>query len=120
MLNRVDRYVAASNSQVVFFMKGGTYYLNVLDTACESLTKGENRLAFRYETRSARLSRVCDVDGFTVDRQTTRIGCALGPFYPITAEEAAALTAQPAAAPAASNPGNAQPSGESAERESRD
>jgi hypothetical protein len=115
LVNRVDRNVAASNGQVVFFMKGGTYYLNVLDTACQALTKGESRLVFQYQTRSARLSRLCDVDGFTVERQTSRIGCALGPFYPITAEEAAALTAQPSAA-APSNPGAEPRSGQSSER----
>jgi hypothetical protein len=104
IISRVDRNVAASNSQVVFFMNGGTYYLNVLDGACQALTKGEDRLVFQYRTRSARLTRLCDVDGFTVERQTSRVGCALGQFFPITAEEAAALTAKAAAAPEPSNP----------------
>ena len=90
--------MAASNSQVVFFMKGGTYYLNVLDGACQALSKGEERLVFQYRTRSARLTRLCDVDGFTVERQTSRVGCALGQFFPITADEAAALTAKAPAA----------------------
>jgi predicted methyltransferase len=103
IISRVDRNVAASNSQVVFFMKGGTYYLNVLDGACQALSKGDEYLVFQYRTRSARLTRLCDSDGFTVERQTSRVGCALGQFFPITAEEAAALTAKAAAAPAASN-----------------
>jgi len=103
LLNRVARKEAASNSQVVFFIKGGTHYLNVLDGACAALTKGDTRLVFNYQTRSAKITRLCDTDGFTVERQTSRIGCSLGKFIPITAEEAAALTAEPAAAPAASN-----------------
>lgn len=115
VLSRVDRHVAASNAQVVFFIKGGTYRLNVLDAACQALTKGESRLIFQYQTRSARLTRLCDVDGFTVERQTSRIGCALGPFYPITAEEAAALIAGPTA-PAATS----EPSREAGGSESRD
>jgi hypothetical protein len=120
VMSRVDRNVAASNAQVVFFIKGGTYYLNVLDGACQALTKGETRLVFQTQSRSAKLSRVCDTDGFTVERQTSRVGCSLGPFYPITAEEAAALAAQPAAAPAASSSGNGEPSSEAAGGENRD
>ncbi len=112
LLSRVSKNVAASNSQVVFYIKGGTQYINVLDTACQALTKGETRLIFQYENRSAKLSRLCDTDGFTVEKQTSRIGCALGAFIPITAEEAAALTAKPAAAPAANSSGGNQ-SGES-------
>ena len=101
VINRISRNVAESNSRVVFYMKGDTQYINILDTACQALTKGETRLIFQYENKSAKLSRLCDTDGFTVERQTSRIGCALGAFVPITAEEAAALTAKPAAAPAA-------------------
>jgi hypothetical protein len=108
-VNRISKNVAANNAQVVFFMKGGTNYINVLDTACQALTKGETRLIFQYETRSAKLTRLCDTDGFTVERQTSRIGCALGAFIPITPEEAAALTAKPVAAPAASSSGSTPP-----------
>jgi hypothetical protein len=106
LLNRVARKVAANDSQVVFFIKGGTHYLNVLDGACQALTKGDTRLVFNYQTRSAKITRLCDTDGFTVERQTSRIGCSLGKFIPITPEEAAALTAQPVAAPPASSSAN--------------
>lgn len=116
VLNRVSRSVAANNAQVVFFMKGGTNYINVLDTACQALTKGETRLIWQYETRSAKLTRLCDTDGFTVERQTSRIGCALGAFIPITPEEAAALTAKPLAAPAASSSGSNPPAESSSAR----
>lgn len=102
VVNRISRKVAASNSQVVFFMKGGTSYINVLDTACAALTKGETRLIFQIENQgSAKLNRLCDTDGFTVEKQTSRVGCGFGAFIPITAEEAAALTEKPAAEPAA-------------------
>ena len=106
LLNRVARKVAANDSQVVFFIKGGTHFLNVLDAACPALTKGDTRLVFNYQTRSAKITRLCDTDGFTVERQTSRIGCSLGKFIPITAEEAAALTVQSVAAPAASGAAN--------------
>jgi hypothetical protein len=106
LLNRVARKVAANKSQVVFFIKGGTHYLNVLDGACEALTKGDTRLVFNYQTRSAKITRLCDTDGFTVERQTSRIGCSLGKFIPITPEEAAALTAEAVAAPPASSSAN--------------
>jgi hypothetical protein len=107
VVNRISRKVAASNSQVVFFMKGGTNYLNVLDGACAALTKGETRLIYQLQNQgSQKLNRLCDSDGFTVERQTSRVGCSLGQFIPITAEEAAALVETPAAAPAAASPGN--------------
>lgn len=105
LLNRVDRNIAASDRQVVFFMKGGKNYLNVLDQSCPALKAGDYRLVFHYRTASAKTTRLCDYDAFTVERQTSRVGCSLGPFIPITPEEAAALTAKPAAAPAASNAG---------------
>jgi hypothetical protein len=106
LLNRVSRNVAANDRQVVFFMKGGKNYLNVLDTNCPALKAGDYRFIFQYRTASAKITRLCDYDGFTVEKQTSRVGCALGQFIPITAEEAAALTAKPAAAPAPSSSGN--------------
>jgi hypothetical protein len=102
VLNRVDRNVAANDRQVVFFMKGGKNYLNILDTSCAALKAGDYRFVFQYRTASAKMTRICDYDGFTVERQTSRIGCALGQFIPITAEEAAALTAKQTAAPVVS------------------
>jgi hypothetical protein len=112
LLNRVNRNIAANDRQVVFFMKGGKNYLNVLDQACPALKAGDYRLVFHYRTASAKTTRLCDYDGFTVERQTSRVGCSLGPFIPITPEEAAALTAKPAAAPAASNAGGSDSDGD--------
>jgi hypothetical protein len=118
--SRISRNVAVNDRQVVFFMRGNLYYRNDLDTACQSLTAGDTRLVMRFRnTGSAKMARVCDTDAFTVERQTSRIGCGLGPFHPITAEEAAALTGQPVAAPPASSSENSQSSGGSSRRERR-
>lgn len=106
LLNRVSRNVAANDHQVVFFMRGGTYYRNDLDAACGALTAGETRLVFHYETRSAKVVRICKTDAFTVERQASRLGCGLGEFTPITAAEVEALTGKPVAAPAASDSGS--------------
>jgi hypothetical protein len=103
-------------------MRGGTYYLNTLDGACQSLTPGADRLVFHYRTRSAKITRLCDTDSFTVERQTSRIGCGLGLFHPITAAEAAALTGKPlpaAAATPTSRSGNER-SGDESSRRRRD
>mgnify|MGYP003578050387 CR=1 FL=1 len=110
LLNRVDRNVAANDRQVVFFMKGGKNYINVLDQSCPALKAGDYRLIFQYKTASAKTVRLCDFDGFTVEKQTSRTGCSLGKFIPITPEEGAALTAKPAA-PAAGSSGNSQGGG---------
>jgi hypothetical protein len=106
VLNRIARKVGVNDRQVVFFMRGNTYYLNVLDNSCQALTKGETRLVFHAKnTGSARLARLCNTDSFTVERQTSRIGCGLGDFTPITAAEAAALTGEPVAEAEAGGPG---------------
>ena len=106
LLNRVDRNIAANDRQVVFFMKGGKNYINVLDQSSPALKAGVYRLIFLYRTASAKTVRLCDFDGFTVEKQTSRTACSLGKFIPITPEEAAALTAKPAAASAASSSSN--------------
>src|SRR5687768_4280181 len=111
LLNRVARNLAVNDRQVVFFIKGGTTYLNVLDASCPALKAGDSRFIFHYRTASAKVTRICDYDGFTVERQTSRVACSLGEFIPITAEEAAALTAKPAAVPAASSTGSSQGGG---------
>jgi hypothetical protein len=119
--DRISKNVAVNDRQVVFFMRGGTtFYRNDLDVACQVLTAGETRLVLHFQnTGSAKLARVCDTHSFTVERQTSRIGCGLGRFHPITAEEAAALTGQPVAAPRASSSGNNPSSGGSSRRERR-
>jgi hypothetical protein len=118
--SRIARNVAVNDRQVVFFMRGNQYYRNDLDTACESLSAGDTRLVLRYRnTGSAKMARVCDTDAFTVERQTSRIGCGLGRFHPITAEEAAALIGQPVAAPRASSSGNTESSSGSSRRDRR-
>ena len=114
LVNRVSRNQAVNDHQVVFFMRGNMYYRNDLDASCQALTAGETRLVFHYRTRSAKISRLCDYDSFTVERQVSRIGCGLGAFHPITAEEAAQLTGRPA--PAASSSDSKEDSSSSSRR----
>lgn len=122
LLNRIARKVGVNDRQVVFAMRGDTYYLNVLDGACESLAAGETRLVFHAKnTGSARLARLCDTDSFTVERQTSRIGCALGQFTPITPAEAAALMGEPIpAADTSSGDSDDERGGRSSRRRNRD
>jgi hypothetical protein len=119
ILSRIDRKVGVNDRQVVFFMRGNSYYLNVLDGAYQSLTAGETRLVFHARnTGSARMARLCNTDSFTVERQTSRIGCSLGNFNPITAAEAAALTGQPP--PAAESSSSKDEGGGRSSRRNRD
>jgi hypothetical protein len=119
LMNRVSRNVGVNDHQVVFFMRGNTYYLNNLDAACVALTKGADSLVFAYRTRSAKITRLCETDSFTVERQTSRLGCGLGQFVPITAEEASALTGRPLPAPAAASTSGNDQRGGSSRREIR-
>ena len=118
LLNRVSNNTGVNDRQVVFSMRGGTYYLNSLDAACQALTPGENSLVFHYRTRSAKITRLCETDTFTVERQVSRIGCGLGQFHPITAAEASALLGRPVAPPAASS-SSSSGNNERTERSSR-
>jgi hypothetical protein len=91
LLNRIARKVGVNDRQVVFFMRGNSYYLNVLDSSCPSLTPGETRLVFHARNNgSARIARLCNTDSFTVERQTSRVGCGFGQFTPITGQPVAA------------------------------
>ena len=124
LVNRIAKQVAANDAQVVFFMRGNTYYRNDLDAACPSLSAGETKLVFHYHNQgSPKLARLCDIDALTVEHQAGRGGCGIGKFNPITAEEAAALTGQPAAAssapaaPAANSSGTEQRSERSSRRD---
>jgi len=124
LVNRISKQVAANSGQVVFFMRGGTYYRNDLDAACPSLSAGETKLVFHYHNQgSPKLVRLCDIDALTVEHQSGRGGCGIGKFNPITAEEAAALTGQPLAAaaapaaPAANSSGTEQRSERSSRRD---
>jgi hypothetical protein len=118
LLNRISNNTGVNPGQVVFSMRGGTYYLNVLDGACQALTAGQTRLVFQYRTGSQRISRLCETDTFTVERQAGRLGCGLGVFYPITPAEASALLGKPVAGPPASDSSDSG-SNERSERPSR-
>jgi hypothetical protein len=109
LLNRVAKSTGVTDRQVVIAMRGGTYYRNDLDGSCPQLAPGDTQLVYHYRTGSAKITRLCDTDSFTIDNKPSTGGCALGKFHPITAEEAAALTGKPVAAPTASAPAAAPP-----------
>jgi hypothetical protein len=102
LLSRVNSNTGINDHQIVFVMRGGTYFRSDLPAACPSLKAGEKSLVFHYRTGSSNLQRLCNTDTFTVERQTSRIGCGLGVFHPITAEEASALLGRPVGAAASS------------------
>ncbi|MDH4073173.1 MAG: hypothetical protein OEV41_08730 [Gammaproteobacteria bacterium] len=75
---------------VLFHMRGGDIYHNILANRCPGLAR-ENR--FSYETS---LNRLCQLDWIAVlysEGGSFREGprCGLGLFHPITAEDAEAL-----------------------------
>jgi len=78
---------------ILFRMRGGVYYLNNLSYACPRLVR-EKRFSYRPT-----MGRLCSVDAIRVLEgygTTMREGmaCGLGPFFPISREEAELLTSE--------------------------
>jgi hypothetical protein len=114
-VNRIDRDYALGDRGILFYVKGGSVYLNELPGSCTILDPGETRLTYLYRTQTARLTQVCDTDLITVDTpEHRRDTCRLGKFNPITAEEAelyrtGQLTVVPSAAAEPQAAAEAQP-----------
>lgn len=95
----IDRTEVIDDQTVVFFMRGTRVFTNRLSRSCPGLAR-ENR--FMYRTQS---NRLCSNDTITVleSRGGLQAGftCGLGPFYPVTREEAERLTRPETLAPEA-------------------
>jgi hypothetical protein len=82
---------AVDNNTVVFRMRNGDYYMNVLISGCDGL---ERRNRFSYSTPSGRL---CSGNMISVVKTSARagpssaVGCGLQRFFPITEDEAVRL-----------------------------
>jgi len=81
-----DTYVVDDNT-VLFFMRGGDIYRNILSYECHGL-KRENRFSY-----SVKFNRLCDTDWISVLQYFGRdlsegISCGLGQFFAISEEEA--------------------------------
>ncbi len=93
-VNRIRSTKVIDDETILFYMRGGDIYQNILDRDCPRL---EQNNRFMYETFGGRL---CEIDTITVleqfggglDRGFT---CPLGGFYPITELEAEFLELGP-------------------------
>jgi hypothetical protein len=92
--SRIDHTAIIDERTIVFYMRGGDIYRNRLSYNCPQLLRDKT---FSYDLAT---SQLCDVDVVTVIEHlgsTLREGvsCGLGPFYPITQEEAEFLRLTP-------------------------
>jgi len=92
-LSLIDRTEIIDNQNIVFSMKGGSQYRNLLPMPCPGLDRNDT---FKYQTAT---SQLCSVDAITVliragDEFLSGPSCALGQFYPVTEEEVAQLQLQ--------------------------
>jgi len=89
----IDHTSIIDNENIIFYLKGGRMFRNILPVSCGGLDPNQ---VFRYETAT---SQLCNVDAITV---LVRAGseflsgpsCALGLFYPVSAEDVAGLKAR--------------------------
>ena len=109
LANTIMRTEAVDQRTVVLAVRGNKFYRSDLPGVCQNLRPGDTDFNFHYKTNTAKLTRLCDVDSFSIERRQNS-GCRFGQFTPITAEEAAALTGKAAGtAPApAAQPAPAQ------------
>ena len=87
---RIRDTAVIDGKTIVFYLRGGSTYANILDRECPGLAK-EKR--FMHETRGTQL---CSIDHVTVLEQwgaslQRGFTCQLGQFLPISKEEAAEL-----------------------------
>ena len=88
--SRIRRTEIIDDSTIVFYLHGGTMYVNQLPRRCPGL-----RMAGTYSYRTS-VSSLCDVDVITVRRDfgsgvSRGPSCGLGTFKPINEEELLAL-----------------------------
>jgi hypothetical protein len=91
-----------NDSTIVFEMRGGLYFSNILERDCPGLMQHSR---FRHRSTNTRL---CDIDTITVLEQwgggfTDGFTCQLGAFHPITEVEAEDLISGPDEAAAIEN-----------------
>ena len=99
--NRIRDTDVIDDQTIVFQMRGGQFYSNILERDCPGLARHKR---FAYETNG----RLCDIDTITVLEQwgggfQRGFTCRLGEFHPITEIEAEDLIAGPDAAAARDN-----------------
>jgi len=100
--NRIRETKVINDTTIVFEMRGGDYYSNILERECPGL---ERHKRFMHETSGGRL---CDIDTITVLEQwagglSRGFTCQLGAFHPITEVEAQDLILGPDEAAATEN-----------------
>jgi hypothetical protein len=83
----IDRTKVLDDRTILFFMRGKKVYRNYLPRKCPGLVR-EDR--FLYRSNSGRL---CDIDSVTVleqwsGRLSPGFTCQLGPFLPVSPDEA--------------------------------
>lgn len=82
---------AIDDNTIVFRMRNGDYFMNVLISGCDSL---ERRNRFSYSTPSGRLcsgNMISVIRGASPASASSAVGCGLQRFFPITDVEAELL-----------------------------
>jgi hypothetical protein len=122
VIAHIDRTAVVSEHAVLFLARSGSGHLSVLESACDGLEQAgtfnffpahavPSVFNFGQGREPLPTGSVCSSDHvypYSVVRNQTsvRIGCALGPFFPISEEQATRLLAarEPAESPADERP----------------
>jgi uncharacterized protein DUF6491 len=86
-VSRLQRAQIVDDQTILFYLPGDRVYRNTLQQRCQQLDRTD---AIGYGITSSRLARLCEIDLITTEDGVT---CQLGPFEPITRDEAKAIAA---------------------------
>ena len=92
-ISAINKTHAIDDRTILFFMRGNRIYRNYLPSTCRDLAR-HDRIAYGTSGGSA-LAQICSNNAILVldrDLRTNGAPCPLGPFYPITKDEAELLT----------------------------
>ena len=86
-VSRLQRMQIVDDRTILFYLPGNRVYRNSLHQRCPQLDPTDS---IGYAITSSRLARLCEIDVIDTEDGAT---CQLGPFEPITRDEANAIAA---------------------------
>lgn len=97
-LRRVRSTDVIDDRNILFYMRGGEVFHNILPRTCNGLAR-EGRFSYRTS-----VNRICDIDSIAVLHDGVRgmyegARCGLGMFHEISPEDARAMKEDPSPAP---------------------
>jgi len=89
-MGTIEDTLTIDNRTLLFFVRGGRVFRNSLPQICRNLYPNDS---ISYASSGGRLAQLCESSMFAVEGSGAYT-CKLGPFVPVSAEEAERLRGQ--------------------------